>query len=200
MRRFSGSLATSADPWFTASYTAEKVKALLRVTSMPDLNAWAEAIQLGSEDAVPAVGQVLVEDADTCFVNEADPWGEPWPALKPATVRERARLGKTGKILVRDGVLRGSIAATPTTRTAGVTMAEVFAGGPAAAYAAHQQFGDEHMAGRAYFPIRRSAGDDSRRHRRARRGCDAARHRRRGVTQCPQRRQRRPRGSRCTTR
>ena len=123
----------------------------LRITSMPDLAAWGAAIELGAEDAAPVVAEVLREAADSCFETSPDPWGVAWESLKEATVKERERLGKTGKILIRDGVLRGSIFGTPTGRTENVFTAEIGAGGPAAAYAAHQQFGPW---SRAFLPIR----------------------------------------------
>ncbi len=124
------------------------VNITLRATSMPDLNAWAEAIREGAADAAPAVAEVLREDADSCFENSRTPWGDPWADLRPATWAERERAGKMGKILIRDGVLRGSIFGLPAARTPGVTTAEVGAGGPAAAYAMAQH------AARAFLPIR----------------------------------------------
>lgn len=127
------------------------VNVTLRATSIPDLDAWAEAVADGCADATPAIAEVLREDADRCFEESRDPWGVAWEALKPATIAERERIGKTGKILIRDGVLRGAIFGLPVSRSPGQYDAEIAVGGPAAAYAAWHQFGPW---SRAYFPIR----------------------------------------------
>jgi phage gpG-like protein len=61
------------------------------------------------------------------------------------------------KPLIDHGTLRGSVFGEPTGRQAGVTDATIGAGGPAAAYAMHQQFGDEDdypLVARPFLPIR----------------------------------------------
>ena len=130
------------------------VNVTLVIESMPDVDAWAEALELGAEDAAPVVAEVLREAADYCFETETDPWGEAWASLKESTLRDRERRNKVGKILFRDGTLRLSIFGSPSGSASGVTDAEVAAGGPAAAYAAAMQFGDEDQMGRAFLPIR----------------------------------------------
>lgn len=128
----------------------------LRIISMPDIDAWAGAVRDGAQRAAPAVAEVLREHADSCFENSRDPWGAAWPVLSDATLAERERLGKTGKILIRDGTLRLSVFGSPTTPTEGVFDAECGAGGAAAAYAMRQQFGDEGgpLPARAFLPVR----------------------------------------------
>lgn len=126
----------------------------LTVTRQPDVSAWSAAITSGVENAMPAVAEALREAADTCFERQVDPWGAAWAPLAPATIAERARIGQSGKILQRTGVLRRSIAGFPITPTPGVTRARVAPGGPAAVYAAVHQFGDEHIPARPYLPIR----------------------------------------------
>lgn len=125
----------------------------LRFEATWDTDALGAAAQRGVENAMPAVAEALRLAADDCFELERDPWGNPWAELAPATVNERKRKNKVGKILQRDGVLRRSVHGYPTEPIPGVTNAYVAAGGPAAAYASLQQFGDEHVPARPYFPM-----------------------------------------------
>lgn len=133
----------------------------LRITlvSTIDVEALKAATQRGGENAMPAVAEALREHVDSCFEREGDPWGNAWEPLAPATITERARKNKSGKILQRDGVLRRSVFAEPTAVEPGVTRAFVSAGGPAAAYASAQQFGTEDIPARPFMPLRGDAVD-----------------------------------------
>lgn len=120
----------------------------IEVTKQTDVAEWEAALLGGIADGMPVVAEVLREDAVRCFDEERDPHGNAWAPNKPSTLRERARLGKTGKIGTRDEILKGSLAGSST-----ATTARVAPGGAAAAYAAQFQFGDEDQEGRAYLPI-----------------------------------------------
>jgi len=63
-----------------------------------------------SRDLRPAlvqIGGVLERASETAFERE----GPGWKSLKPATLKARARKGKTGKKLQVDGFLAGSVSA-----------------------------------------------------------------------------------------
>ncbi|PZO39563.1 MAG: phage virion morphogenesis protein [Shackletoniella antarctica] len=56
-----------------------------------------------------AEGAFLERQAKLRFLKEQDPAGKPWAPLRPATVREKKRSGKSSAILSRDKFLAASI-------------------------------------------------------------------------------------------
>lgn len=55
-------------------------------------------------------GAYLENRAKDRFQFQKDPSGKPWAPLRPATVAEKKRLGKSSNILTRDALLSASIA------------------------------------------------------------------------------------------
>lgn len=55
-------------------------------------------------------GAYLERKAKLRFLAQKDPSGKPWAPLKPATIAEKKRLGKSSNILSRDKILAASIA------------------------------------------------------------------------------------------
>lgn len=118
-----------------------------------DIGQWPVQLATGVANAMPAVAEAVREHVDSCFASESDPWGKPWSPLAPATVVDRVRHNRAGKILQRDGLLRMSVAGWPIAPEPNGTTATVTAGGPAAPYAAAHQFGTEHIPARPFLPI-----------------------------------------------
>jgi phage virion morphogenesis protein len=64
-----------------------------------------EALRRNIADLTPAmkgIGQTIVTDADLCFRQESDPWGQQWKALAASTIRRRRKGPSSG----RDKILR----------------------------------------------------------------------------------------------
>lgn len=57
---------------------------------------------------LPAIGNILVADAQLCFRNSANPWGEPWANLTKTTLLRRAARRTGGKPFKRGGKLKKS--------------------------------------------------------------------------------------------
>ena len=55
-------------------------------------------------------GALLENKAKNRFTTQKDPGGKPWAPLKPATIREKKKQGKSTSILSRDKLLAASIA------------------------------------------------------------------------------------------
>ena len=60
---------------------------------------------------LPAVGGVLVADAQLAFRGARDPWGTPWAALSQTTLIRRAARRTGGRPYKRDGKLKKAAAA-----------------------------------------------------------------------------------------
>ena len=86
--------------------------------------------------AMRVIATHLADRAEDAFEQETSPTGQPWPPLKPATVKERTRKGYTPiKRLQRTGTLVRSILADWDNRTA--------VAGTNLIYAAPHQFGSD---------------------------------------------------------
>jgi len=81
-----------------------------------------------------AVGEVLIEDIEQRFQTETDPWGNAWAALSPVTLKLRAALGRSGRILS----ITRNLANSKFSRLEGVRLVV----GMAAKYAAAQMLGN----------------------------------------------------------
>lgn len=119
----------------------------LAVMSVPRVDAWSGEIESAIEGAMPAVAEVLREAADSCFETQSDPWGNAWEPTRRSAAGE-------GRILIDRGILRGSLAPSPTSPTPGVVTARVSAGGAAAAYAGVHQWGGAHVDARPFLALR----------------------------------------------
>ena len=60
---------------------------------------------LNAEPLMWTIGHVMLNSIEDSFENEKSPFGEKWAALKPSTAAQKAKKGKSNKILRRDGYL-----------------------------------------------------------------------------------------------
>ena len=51
------------------------------------------------------LGNILQNKIEDSFENESSPFGQKWQALKPSTIRQKQKLGKSSNILRWDGNL-----------------------------------------------------------------------------------------------
>ena len=51
------------------------------------------------------LGNILQNEIEASFENESSPFGQKWQALKPSTIRQKQKLGKSSNILRSDGNL-----------------------------------------------------------------------------------------------
>lgn len=51
------------------------------------------------------LGNILQNEIEASFENESSPFGRKWQALKPSTIRQKQKLGKSSNILRSDGNL-----------------------------------------------------------------------------------------------
>lgn len=108
------------------------------------------------------VARTMEQQVRQAFRDQTDPWGAPWPQLKPATLKARASRRASGgnrranqQMLVDSGAMFGSLRATSTADSASV---EVGGGLPDVRAQVHQ-FGSDRVPARPFFPIR-SGGPD----------------------------------------
>ena len=95
--------------------------------------------------ALKAAGEVLVQMAKRSF-DEPALRAAPWPALKPATIKAKARANKSNAILKRNGLLWRSL------RVIGVDKTRVTVGSDRP-YATFHQIGTRHIPARPFFPV-----------------------------------------------
>jgi phage gpG-like protein len=95
--------------------------------------------------ALRAAGMVLVEMAKRSFDDPALRAAS-WPALKPATIKAKARAGKSSTMLKSSGTLWRSL------RVIGVDKTRVTVGSDRP-YAAFHQLGTRHIPSRPFFPV-----------------------------------------------
>ena len=58
-----------------------------------------------TEPLMHTIGNIIANSIEDSFEDEKSPFGEKWAALKPSTVAQKKRKGKSDKILRRDGYL-----------------------------------------------------------------------------------------------
>ena len=101
----------------------------------PVLEEWEETLQSGEKEN---------------FASQGGFFGDPWAALAPSTLRNKAQQGFPATSLVRTGRLQDAIGQaitlTPDTVSVGVDSAEV-------PYAAYHQTGTSRMPARVLFAI-----------------------------------------------
>lgn len=76
--------------------------------------------------ALEDIGEYLLRTTRERFVDQKDPDGAPWAPLAPATVARKKR--NAGKILTRDGYLRGGLAYRADSDSVVVGSPSVYAG------------------------------------------------------------------------
>lgn len=77
----------------------------------PDVAAAMRRLVAAASNLSPAwdrIGVELVTGVQQRFASSTDPQGRPWAALAPATIKQKAKSGKT-KTLIQDGHLMASI-------------------------------------------------------------------------------------------
>lgn len=123
-----------------------------RKSNGPGVDAWAQAFTQ-SDDWLKPLGELLREEVEQRFQTQTDPWGAAWTPHSAVTIALRLREGKPGRILLKDRYLANSfsyrVERSPRPRVI------ISSGGPAAPYAAAQQFGNprNRMFGKAPAPI-----------------------------------------------
>lgn len=97
------------------------------------------------QPALRAAGEVLVQMAKRSF-DEPALRVSPWAPLKPATIKAKARAGKSNAVLKSSGTLWRSL------RVIGVDKTRVVVGSDRP-YAGYHQLGTAHIPARPFFPV-----------------------------------------------
>ncbi len=105
---------------------------------------------LGSVKTMKLIGQTVKSDILLNFNEGKDPSGKAWAGLKPATVREKARIGKE-KILQRTGNLKKSLNYNPSKGKVEI--------GYGIKYSVFHQLGTKNMVARKILPTESSEID-----------------------------------------
>jgi len=62
-------------------------------------------IEKKTKPLMQTLGNILQNEIEASFENESSPFGQKWQALKPSTIRQKQKLGKSSNILRSDGNL-----------------------------------------------------------------------------------------------
>lgn len=106
-----------------------------------------------TEPLMHTIGNIIANSIEDSFEDEKSPFGEKWAALKPSTVAQKKRKGKSDKILRRDGYLADKWVVDATSKRVIVSNNSKHKG---FAYGLVHQFGT-HKAGRGkstFIPAR----------------------------------------------
>lgn len=106
-----------------------------------------------TEPLMHTIGNIIVNSVKDSFEEEKSLFGEKWSALKPSTVAQKKRKGKSDKILRRDGYLADKWVVDATSKKVVVSNNSKHKG---FAYGLVHQFGT-HKAGRGkstFIPAR----------------------------------------------
>lgn len=106
-----------------------------------------------TEPLMHTIGNVIANSIKDSFEDEKSPFGQKWAALKPSTVAQKKRKGKSDKILRRDGYLADKWVVDATSKRVIVSNNSKHKG---FAYGLVHQFGT-HKAGRSkniFIPAR----------------------------------------------
>lgn len=117
---------------------------LTKDTLTPDLRKKLKAVS-NRQPALRAGGEVLVQMAKRSF-DEPALRAAPWAPLKPSTIKQKARAGKSSGLLKSSGTLWRSL------RVIGVDATSVRIGSDRP-YAAYHQLGTRHIPARPFFPV-----------------------------------------------
>lgn len=64
-----------------------------------------QSIESKTKPLMQTLGNILQNEIEDSFENESSPFGQKWQALKPSTIRQKQKLGKSSNILRSDGNL-----------------------------------------------------------------------------------------------
>ncbi|AQW87882.1 putative phage virion morphogenesis protein [Campylobacter pinnipediorum subsp. caledonicus] len=96
------------------------------------------------------VGNILSNSIEDSFENETSPEGKKWKALKPSTIKYKAKHKKSNKILRRDGNLSDNWVVKAGNNSVKVSNNTKFKG---FAYGLSHQYGTKNIPARPFLPI-----------------------------------------------
>lgn len=113
-------------------------------------------LKAAATDATPAfkdIGEYFLKRVDDSFRNEVSPYGSPWAALKPRTIKQKQKKRQITKILQSTGLFRASFSYDAGADFAEVGSNRVSAGG--APIGLFHQMGSRNLPKRATLPDER---------------------------------------------
>ena len=81
---------------------------MIEVKGLEELQTKLKSLQNIDKKTKPlmqTLGNILQNEIEASFENESSPFGRKWQALKPSTIRQKQKLGKSSNILRSDGNL-----------------------------------------------------------------------------------------------
>ena len=81
---------------------------MIEVKGLEELQTKLKSMQNIDKKTKPlmqTLGNILQNEIEDSFENESSPFGQKWQALKPSTIRQKQKLGKSSNILRSDGNL-----------------------------------------------------------------------------------------------
>ena len=81
---------------------------MIEVKGLEELQTKLKSLQNIDKKTKPlmqTLGNILQNEIEASFENESSPFGQKWQALKPGTIRQKQKLGKSSNILRSDGNL-----------------------------------------------------------------------------------------------
>ena len=78
---------------------------MIEVKGLEELQTKLESLQNIEKKTKPlmqTLGNILQNEIEDSFENEISPFGQKWQALKPSTIRQKQKLGKSSNILRSD--------------------------------------------------------------------------------------------------
>lgn len=81
---------------------------MIEVKGLEELQTKLKSLQNIDKKTKPlmqTLGNILQNKIEDSFENESSPFGQKWQALKPSTIRQKQKLGKSSNILRSDGNL-----------------------------------------------------------------------------------------------
>ena len=81
---------------------------MIEVKGLEELQAKLKSLQNIDKKSKPlmqTLGNILQNEIEASFENESSPFGQKWQALKPSTIKQKQRHGKSLNILRSDGNL-----------------------------------------------------------------------------------------------
>ena len=81
---------------------------MIEVKGLEELQTKLKSLQNIDKKTKPlmqTLGNILQNEIEASFENESSPFGQKWQALKPSTIRQKQKLGKSSNILRSDGIL-----------------------------------------------------------------------------------------------
>lgn len=81
---------------------------MIEVKGLEELQTKLESLQNIEKKTKPlmqTLGNILQNEIEASFENESSPFGQKWQALKPSTIKQKQRHGKSLNILRSDGNL-----------------------------------------------------------------------------------------------